>query len=81
MNNYEIELTCLLEDILSNPTKDLDGKPIKYSKDSKTTETYIKILKTSREQIKAQTSESFTSKDLVLKIYDVLIDAFEKEMI
>lgn len=78
MNNYELELISIIEEICDNSTTDKKETPIRYCKDEKTVNAFISILQNLKMQVENEVSESFTTKELALKIYDVLINAFKK---
>lgn len=80
MNNFEIELINLLTDLLQNTPRNISG-PTKYSTDEKTVTQYIKIVMDLKENVENISSNSFTTKELILKICDVLIDTFKKKNI
>lgn len=81
MNDYEAELLSILEEIFNNTATDKSGLPVKYSRDEQTNEVFIQILTTLKEQVEKETSKSFTTKEVALKIYDVLINAFKERTI
>lgn len=80
MNNFEIELINLLTDLLQNTPKNISG-PTKYSSDDKTVAKYIKIVEDLKENVENISSNSFTTKELILKICDVLIETFKNKAI